>query len=389
MMILFWSSVLGILTCWVFYPLYLVLSVKFRQLAIKQTPDKPFNGENVPPPRISFVIAAHNEAATIQNRIKNLTAISDSYPYEIIVGSDGSTDNTVEQAEALDLSQVIVLDFKLNRGRALVHNDCSRVAKGDILIFTDAETWFAPDFLDLLIPCFQDPSVGAAAGRIVYVNQEKTDITRSAGAYWKYEETIRTCESLSGILGFGTGAALAIRKKAYVDIRPDEDIDYAATLLAAANGYNIQYVPEAKAFDYISETSSGAFRTRVRQTSRCFKSVVRILFSKAFFKRRPDVFFAAICHKTFRHLTPVFMVAALFSNFGIVELNRFYQMTLLIQVGFYLLALFGMIFQDQYQGRFKWLISYPYTFTLYNIGRGIGVLTALSFRTRAGYTTQR
>lgn len=338
---------------------------------------------------ISFIVAAYNEDKNIKKRIKNLIEITRSYPFEIIIGSDGSTDQTVKTAQSCGLPEVRVLDFKENRGRAMVHNDCSEIAKGDILIFTDAETVFAHDFIELIIQHFSDEKTGAVAGRIQYLNEKNSDIGKSAGIYWRYEEYIRTCESKLGILGFGTGAALAIRKKAYEKITPNEDIDYASTLLAVAKGYNIIYEPKAMAYDYISESSQSAFKTRIRQTSRCFKSVLQKIFSRRIFLKRFDVFIAALFHKTFRHLTPFFMIFAFVCNIFLIGNHMIYGIIFLSQLLFYLLAFTGYILQEKYKGRFRVIFSFPFTFTLYNISRFIGVLKAVFGRETSSYITTR
>jgi cellulose synthase/poly-beta-1,6-N-acetylglucosamine synthase-like glycosyltransferase len=170
------------------------------------------------------------------------------------------------------------------------------------------------DFLKLLIRHFNDPKIGAVSGRIVYLNEDLSDIGHSAGIYWRLEEFIRVVEGRLGILGIGTGAAIAMRKSVFEDIGPTEDIDYASTLAIASKGYTVIYEPAAKAFDYISETIFGAFRTRTRQTSRCFKSVIKRIFSYPILFKRPGIFVAALMYKTFRHLTPVFMLLILIST---------------------------------------------------------------------------
>jgi biofilm PGA synthesis N-glycosyltransferase PgaC len=379
----FWVSIICILVCWVIYPVSLFLFSRLKRKACLSNAN--FSEKSF----ISFIVASYNEEKNIKKRIENLIEIIGSYPFEIIIGSDGSTDKTVKVAQSCGLSAVRVLDFKKNRGRAMVHNDCSEIAKGDILIFTDAETVFARDFIELIIRHFADDKTGAVAGRIQYLNENNSDIGKSAGIYWRYEEYIRTCESKLGILGFGTGAALAIRKEAYEKIRPNEDIDYASTLLAAAKGYNIVYEPKAMAYDYISESSGSAFKTRIRQTSRCFKCVLQKIFSKNIFLKRFDVFIAALLHKTFRHLTPFFMIFSFVCNVFLIGNHIVYDIIFLTQLLFYLLSFAGYIFQGKYKGRFRAIFSFPFNFTLYNISRFIGVWKAVFGKETSSYITTR
>ena len=377
---IFWFCLLSLLLSWIIYPGIISLLASLRK-------NKPIQKNNTNL-SLTIIIAAFNEADKIKSRIENLISLSGEYQFEIIVGSDGSTDNTVQIVESMFLPNVKVLDFKENRGRALVHNDCARKAKGDILFFTDAETIYEKDCLNKIVHHFLSSRIGAVSGRIMYLNEKESNIGQSAGLYWHYEEMIRTSESKLGILGFGTGAVLAIRKKAYQPIGPTEDIDYAGTLEVAAQGYKILYEPGALAYDYISKTSSGALKTRIRQTSRCFKSVFKRIVSKKILLNHPLVFVSALMHKTFRHLTPFFIIGLLLSDLLLLKQGGFYFIMMVMQVAFYGLALAGFLNEQLKIGKKNWLISLPYNFVLLNIGRGVGVYKAFFRKEQATYKTE-
>ena len=109
-------------------------------------------------PIVSVIVAAYNEEKSIGRRVKNL--LEQDYPekrIEIIVASDGSTDKTVEIAKQYE--GVKVLDFKENKGRAAVQNDAVKLAKGDILVFTDATTEFEKSFIKKMVKEFENPSI--------------------------------------------------------------------------------------------------------------------------------------------------------------------------------------------------------------------------------------
>src|SRR6266849_1416307 len=85
---LFWSAIALIVYVFAGYPLLLTLWGVLRPRPWRREPSEPM---------ISIVMAAHNEAASILSKIKNLLALD--YPsdrMEILIGSDGSTDGTVE-----------------------------------------------------------------------------------------------------------------------------------------------------------------------------------------------------------------------------------------------------------------------------------------------------
>jgi hypothetical protein len=179
-----------------------------------------------------------------------------------------------------------------------------------------------------------------------------------------------------------------MRKQAYTPIVPTEDIDYAATLEAAARDYKIFYEPTAIAYDYISQTAAGAFRTRVRQTARCFGSVLKRIVSGPILLKRPALFWAALMHKTFRHLTPFFMLAAIFSNSFLLDAGTIYVVSFLLQLIFYCLAIGGLIAGDVVRGPWRHILTLPYNFVLLSIGRGVGVIVAIMGRSRASYQTR-
>jgi poly-beta-1,6-N-acetyl-D-glucosamine synthase len=378
---LFWISVLGLAIAWVLYPVVvIILSRQFSQ-------DEDKGSCQSFRPSITIIIAAFNEEAAISSRIDNVLSLDGNYTVDILVGSDGSTDSTVEIVKRLGKPNVHCVDFQSNRGRASVHNDCARFARGEILVFTDAESRFDKGFLSRIIPHFGDAKVGVVSGRIAYVKEKASCIGEAAGVYWRYEEAIRVAESQLGVLAFGTGAALAIRRELYVPIGRSEDIDYAETLEVRKRGRRICYETDAVCYDKISETTKGAFKTRIRQTSRAFKSIASRVFAPSLISKCPAVFLSAFLHKTLRHVTPFFMLAALVANTFLVTEGGFYQIMYFCQTVFYVAGIAGFfpVFRDRVPSR----LLLPYNFVLLNCSRFIGVVHAIVGKEKASYTTQR
>src|SRR5438045_2798067 len=97
--IAFWVSAGLIVYTHVGYPVLLwVLArlVRSRQSTVDSRQSK-----------VSIVVAAHNEEAVIERRIRNLRELDQRA--EIIVASDGSTDSTVERARAAGADLVLDL----------------------------------------------------------------------------------------------------------------------------------------------------------------------------------------------------------------------------------------------------------------------------------------
>lgn len=87
---------------------------------------------------ISFVVPAYNEADYLPATLVAITEAAGALgrPYEIVVADDASTDDTAAIAEALG-ARVVSCE---NRQIAGTRNAGARAARGDFLIFVDADT---------------------------------------------------------------------------------------------------------------------------------------------------------------------------------------------------------------------------------------------------------
>jgi len=112
-------------------------------------------------PRISVVIPAYNSAATIGECLAGMGrqtfAASD---FETIVADDGSTDGTPDVAERPGV-RVLRLE---HRGPAATRNRGALAARGDLLLFTDADCVPDPDWVEAMARIFEDPTVAAVKG---------------------------------------------------------------------------------------------------------------------------------------------------------------------------------------------------------------------------------
>ncbi len=92
------------------------------------------------PLSVSVIIAAHNEGPHIEHKLRTL--LQQDYPatdLQIILASDGSSDDTVATALGVRDSRIVVLDLP-RVGKAGALNAAVELARNDILVFTDAIT---------------------------------------------------------------------------------------------------------------------------------------------------------------------------------------------------------------------------------------------------------
>jgi len=102
-------------------------------------------------PEISVIIPAYNEALTIAGIVFK---IKELYPdYEIIVVNDGSTDDTAAIAKEAGAH---VHSHPYNIGNGAAVKSGIRVARGDIMVFMDADNQHNPEDIKKLLTYFPD-----------------------------------------------------------------------------------------------------------------------------------------------------------------------------------------------------------------------------------------
>ena len=115
-------------------------------------------------PFVSLLIAAHNEQSVIEQRLRN--ALGQDYPedkFEIVIASDGSTDDTnaiVRRMATLGGPTIRLIDFPNNSGKASVLDKSMAQLRGEIVVLSDANTAMRSDAIRRLVSWFPDPAVG-------------------------------------------------------------------------------------------------------------------------------------------------------------------------------------------------------------------------------------
>jgi len=336
MKLVFWFSVANLLYIFggYFALLWLLSSIVKRHKSSTQTVIDKSGRE----PFVSIIVAAYNEEKAIAKRIENLLALD--YPknrMEIVIASDGSTDRTVELALHHIGDKGVVLDFQVNRGRSMTHNDAISHCKGEIVVFTDAKTSFDPLFLRYVVRHFADPKVGGVVGRLSYY-AAGNDIALAESLYLNYEMELRNLEADLGLLTIGlTAACLAIRRQLFVPLDPSPDVDDSIGLDIVSKGYYFVYEPLAHAWDYAPTSVQGEVSARSRISSKAWAVVKR--YPPIFWLTHPKVLFGAVSHRFLRWLMPVWLLLLMISSWLLQEHGLLYQLIFWSQILFYTTAL--------------------------------------------------
>ncbi len=213
-------------------------------------------------PSVSVIIATHNGAAFLADKLRSVFALD--YPrhlLQVIVVSDGSTDNTraiVEQYEG----DVLFIDA-IRAGKAAALNHGMAAATGEIFVFTDVRQQLAGDSLRLLMENFADATVGVTSGEL-QISPEPSGASTGMGAYWKYERWIRLKLSTVDSIFGATGAYYAMRRELAVPLPANELVDdMFLPLHAFFKGYRLIVDARAKMYDYPADLAA-EFSRKVR-----------------------------------------------------------------------------------------------------------------------------
>jgi len=157
---------------------------------------------------VSIIIPTLNEEKYIEKTLKALKNQDFEGKFEIIVADGMSKDNTVKIAEKY--ADKIILVKK--RGIAAGRNEGARVAKGDVLIFVDADTVLLPNTISELVKAFKEKKVVGAACPIIPLSAKIEDFF----LYWGYNQYMKA--TLKTKRPHVPGICCAYRKDAFWEV---------------------------------------------------------------------------------------------------------------------------------------------------------------------------
>ena len=308
--IVFWVSLAALGWVYVGYPVVVALLARTRPVVAQRTNDVP---------TLTIAIAVHDEADHIADRIEDAFAQASSGARiaEVLVGSDGSTDETDAIVAAMAAQDPQVRLLSLSRaGQTATQAALFEAARGDVVVLTDAETRFAPGCLAALAEALRDPRVGCATGRLEWRDEGATATSAQEGLYWRYERRVRELESRAGVLTAVTGALLAVRRVIYRPVPPTASMDHLLPLYVREAGGLVVYVPGAVATDRPISGLREQFRNRTRTATRGIRANLSMVGKLAPW-RHPGPALAIWSHKLLRWATPWFIVLATLSGVGL------------------------------------------------------------------------
>ncbi|HEX2105792.1 MAG TPA: glycosyltransferase family 2 protein [Solirubrobacteraceae bacterium] len=281
---------------YVAFPVLVILRARLRPRPHRSAPVTP---------SVTLVIAAHNEADSIAAKIENLRALD--YPHDrlqVVIACDGCDDGTDAIARASGDDRVCVLSLS-RVGKAGALNAAVAVATGEILVFSDANSIYAPDALRALVAPFADPEVGGVAGDQRYLaGGGEAAVASGERRYWDLDRVLKTAESLGGNVISATGAIYAVRRELFASVPRGVTDDFATSTAVIAQGRRLVFAPDAVAFEPVGRSGEVEFERKVRVMTRGLNAVIA---RRELLNPRRHGFYALqlVSHKVLRRLMAV------------------------------------------------------------------------------------
>ena len=363
----FWLAAALLAYTWIGYPLLLRLS---RMGSFGTTPRsspplgaarRSRSGPRSRWPRLSVIIAAFNEAGCIREKLD--TTLAQRYPgeqLEVIVVSDGSTDATDTLVAGHPDARVRLIRQEPRAGKSPALNRGAAAARGELLVFTDANAIFAPDALARLAAPFADPRVGLVTGHGLYTATTGDAHAVSSG-YVRYEALLRSGESALGFQASADGAIYALRRELYRELRATEVNDLLHPIQAALAGFASRFEPDAYTVEPPSRDGGQEFRRHVRIVAQGMH-LLRHWLPPLIAARRWGAVWMLLSHRALRWTSTPSLLVLLAADLVLLEGRAFYAAVLLGQAAFYTLAVAG--WAAERAGRRLGRLAIPYYFCL-------------------------
>lgn len=355
MMTAFWSAATLIVVSYAGMPLLVLVRGLLRQ--------RPVRCDDITP-SVSVVIAAHQEAERLPEKLASIAALD--YPaerLEVVVASDGSTDDTVAVGRAggarvLELPRV---------GKAGALNAAVEASTGEILVFTDANGRLDPAAIRRIVRPFADSAVGGVAGDQRYLpptGSPDGGVAAGEQRYWDLDRLLKRAESRAGNVIAATGGLYAIRRSLFVPVVDGVTDDFATSTAVIEQGYRLVFCEEAVVWEPVAGTSGAEYGRKVRVMTRGLRAVV---LRRRLLDPRRAGFYAVqlLWHKVLRRLTAVPLVVLAACTPGLWRRGPMYRVAAAGQAFVYGLGATGLVLEATGRRRSR-LLAVPAFFCLTN-----------------------
>ncbi len=344
--IIFWLSLLAIIHSYIGYPIFLYIKSKNKNIDFDayQLHDKlPF---------VSIIMSVHNEEQVIKEKINSI--LDTNYPkylYEIIVGSDASTDktNSILEKFSSDENHIFLEKNNERKGKINTVNNLMHKAKGAILLLSDADIIFTKNTIFELVKYFKEEKIGLIDSNLQKQNPRKKGVAIQEKFYMNYEILIKNREGIiAGVMMGPFGGAYALRKNLYAPVPKNFLVDdFYINMKVLEKGIWCINNLKAIVYDNTSGNIQDEFKRKIRISTGNFQNLKQ--FSSILFSKNRLLAFSFFSHKVLRWFVPIFILLIILSTVFLLNYGLFYQVfavmlffSLIIPIIDYLLRKYGI-----------------------------------------------
>lgn len=364
---IFWLGVAWLAYVYAGYPLCLWLAGVWRKFELKPT-------ENYLP-RVSVLISARNEEKDIEWKVRE--TLSWNYPadrLELIVASDASEDRTDEILQGIHDSRLRYVRMESRVGKNEALNRLSKIATGELLLFSDANSHIGGDCLRSMVRYFSDARVGCVTGT-EHTQSEDDELAVGSGtrAYLDYEFMVTRMESRVGSIIVCDGSLFVIRRSLFHPLQPDLANDLELPFWIGSQGGALLCDPAAWALEKAMRSAREEFNRKRRICGQGVLGFWRLRRCLRGFRA-----WQFVSRKVLRWLSLVPMAGILLAT-AFLWRHPFFALLLTLQAAFYALALTGwaLNLRNRQGGA---MLTMPFYFLLVNLAAIIGVFQACTGR---------
>lgn len=178
---------------------------------------------------VTILIAARNEEDSILACIQS--CLNQNYPsnkLEVIVVDDQSEDDTYDLLESFEDPRFVHMRLGVYKRTTIKGSKKKAIAygvnhaKGELIFTTDADCLVAPDWIQSMIPFFNDPKVKLVSGPVKITNRSSL-IARFQTLDFSANGLVNAAGIKSGLHYLCSGANLAYRKQVFLEHNVYED----------------------------------------------------------------------------------------------------------------------------------------------------------------------
>jgi cellulose synthase/poly-beta-1,6-N-acetylglucosamine synthase-like glycosyltransferase len=260
-------------------------------------------------------------------------------------------------------------------GKTAAQNAAVELARGEIILFSDATTLYQPDVLKVMMPAFADAGVGCVAGRLIYVDPFRSSIGQGARSYWGYESFLKKHESqVCSLIGV-SGCLYAVRRSAYVPMYHEACSDFLIATKVMEQGLRAIYEPTAVCYEETNRLPSKELQMRVRVITQTFTDLWR---HRAMMNPFRSGFYAVelFSHKVMRYVVPFLLLLMFLCSIVLAPYSRLYLAILGVELAFILMAV--VAWRLEAANISSRILTLPYYFVVANLASMLAVYKFLT-----------